>query len=103
MRVIRWTGEHQPRENELREIMQQEGLQPYAWSNGSGDTYAVHSHTYEKVLYCARGSIRFILPDFPGETQNVDLEPGDCLILPASVRHSAEVGSRGVTCLEASR
>src|SRR6266567_677786 len=103
MRVIRWTGEHLPRENELQVMMQQEGLQPSAWSNGPGDTYAVHSHTYEKVLYCARGSIRFILPDFPVETRNVDLEPGDCLILPAGVRHSAEVGSRGVTCLEATR
>src|SRR5712664_2861828 len=103
MQVIRWQEATSPQEQELYKRMQQQGLSPYAWSNGPGDTYAVHSHTYEKVLYCARGSIRFILPDFPVETRNVDLGPGDCLILPAGVRHSAEIGSLGVTCLEATR
>jgi quercetin dioxygenase-like cupin family protein len=106
MQVIRWQKETPPQERELRERMQQDGLSPYAWSNGPGESYAVHSHSYQKVLYCVRGSIRFVLPDQTddaGTPRAIDLAPGDCMILPAGVRHSAYVGGRGVTCLEAPR
>ena len=34
---------------------------------------------------------------------DVDLVPGDCLILPRGVRHGALVGPQGVVCLEATR
>ena len=103
MQIIRWQEATVPEEQALRERMQQQGLSPYSWSNAPGDTYAVHSHSYEKVLYCVRGSIRFVLPDQPEAQQAIDLSPGDCMILPARIRHSAEVGLRGVTCLEATR
>jgi len=103
MQVIRWSETTVPQEDELRRRMQQEGLAPYAWSNGPHESYAVHNHSYEKVLYCVRGSIRFILPDQAAPGGIVDLAPGDCLILPRQTRHSAQVGSQGVTCLEAAR
>jgi mannose-6-phosphate isomerase-like protein (cupin superfamily) len=103
MQVIRWQEAQQPLEQELRNRMQREGLSPYSWSNGPGDSYAVHRHSYEKVLYCVCGSIRFVLPDQPESSRTLDLTPGDCMILPASIRHSAYVGPRGVTCLEATR
>jgi mannose-6-phosphate isomerase-like protein (cupin superfamily) len=103
MQVVRWQEAMIPQEQELRRRMQQQGLSPYSWSNGPGDTYAVHSHSYEKVLFCVRGSIRFVLPDQPDTSRNIDLNPGDCMILPARVRHSAYVGPQGVTCLEATR
>ena len=51
------------------------------------------------------GSIRFVLPDHP-EVEHmgaIDLLPGDRMLLPAGVRHSALVGPQGVTCLEAAR
>ncbi len=100
MQVIRWQEAMEPQETTLRTRMQQEGLSPHSWSNGPSDTYAVHTHTYEKVLYCVRGSIRFVMPD---SDDSVDLTPGDCLILPANTPHSAYVGSHGVTCIEAAR
>src|SRR5712664_1997753 len=103
MQIIRWSEMHPPEEQELRQRMEKEGLAPYSWSNGPGDTYAVHSHGYEKVLYCVSGSIRFVLPDQPEGEKYLDLAPGDCMILPAGLRHSAEVGPRGVVCLEATR
>jgi mannose-6-phosphate isomerase-like protein (cupin superfamily) len=108
MQVIRWNEPVLPQEQELRARMQHEGLTPYAWSNGPDDYYAVHSHSYEKVLYCVRGSIRFIIhnrrimEDREGE-EYLDLNPGDCMILPPDVRHSAQVGPGGVTCLEGAR
>jgi mannose-6-phosphate isomerase-like protein (cupin superfamily) len=106
MQVLRWQEAVTPQEQELYQRMQHDGLRPYAWSNGPGENYAVHSHHYEKVLYCVRGSIRFVLPDQADGVENmgaIDLAPGDCLILPKGVRHSAQVGPRGVTCLEAAR
>jgi uncharacterized protein YjlB len=105
MQVIRWNGPLPPQEQELRTRMQREGLTPYAWSNAPHDYYAAHTHSYEKVLYCVRGSIRFIIHNQrDSETEEyVDLNPGDCLILPSGVSHSAKVGSRGVTCLESAR
>ncbi|RAQ97016.1 cupin domain-containing protein [Thermogemmatispora tikiterensis] len=103
MQVIRWQESNPPDEEELRQKMQEQGLAPYSWSNSPGDTYAVHSHSYDKVLYCVRGSIRFVLPDTPGPEGIIDLEPGDCMILPAGTRHSAFVGPKGVTCMEAQR
>lgn len=100
IQVIRWQEATEPQESTLRQHMQQEGLSPHSWSNGPGDTYAVHSHTYEKVLYCVHGSIRF---DMSASGDSIDLNPGDCLILPARTPHSAVVGSQGVTCIEAAR
>lgn len=106
MQVIHWQEQEPPSEQVLRRRMQQEGLSPYSWSNGPGFTYAVHSHDYEKVLYCVQGSICFSLPDWydgPGCELTVKLTPGDCLILPSGTRHSAFVGPQGVTCIEAPR
>src|SRR6266566_4622057 len=71
MQVIRWQESALPQEQELCRRMQEEGLSPYSWSNGPGDSYAVHSHNYEKVLYCIRGSIRFTLPDMRDAGGNI--------------------------------
>lgn len=106
MQVIRWQEKVPPQEQELRKRMQQEGLAPYTWSNAPGDYYAAHTHSYHKILYCVCGSIRFTLPDTldeAGVASVVDLVAGDCMHLPAGVRHSAQVGPQGVTCLEAAR
>ncbi len=75
-------------------------MSPTAWSNGPGDTYTAHSHSYHKVIYCVRGSIRF---DLPATGEAVELAPGDRLDLPAGTQHSAVVGRSGVLCLEGHR
>jgi hypothetical protein len=106
MEIIRWQAQTPPQEQFLRHKMQQQGLQPYTWSNGPDDKYTPHMHSYEKVLYCLRGSICFTLPtqlDNKGMPTYANLEPGDCMILPAQICHSAQVGSQGVTCMEAAR
>jgi mannose-6-phosphate isomerase-like protein (cupin superfamily) len=104
MHIIRWQDSTPPQEHHLRLHMQQEGLSPYTWSNSPNYSYAVHTHSYQKVLFCVNGSIRFILHSqstASGEESSIDLLPGDCMILPAGIPHSAQVGPEGVTCLEA--
>ena len=75
-----------------------EGLNASGWGNGPGDTYAAHSHGYDKVLVATSGSITFHLVDIG---RDVTLDAGDRLDLPAGTTHAATVGSAGVQCLEA--
>ena len=67
----------------------------YAWSNGPGDVYADHTHAYQKILYCTAGSITFTLRD-----DDIHLQPGDRMALPAGTVHGAVVGPDGCTCIE---
>jgi quercetin dioxygenase-like cupin family protein len=99
-KVTRHAGDLPPTESEIRALLAQEGLRPYQWSNGPGDTYNTHSHDYNKVIYVVSGSITFGLPD---SASSVHLNRGDRLDLPAGVRHDASVGPSGVVCLEAHR
>ena len=96
--VTRWSGASAPTRKDLDSLMRSEALSPSWWSNGPGDRYGEHSHPYHKVLYCAEGGIRFICS---GEA--IDLKPGDRLDIPPRIAHSAIVGSRGVSCVEAPR
>ncbi len=89
-----------PTEPKIRERMEQEGLQPYLWSNGPGDVYAAHTHTCHKVIYVMYGSITFGLPT---DGQKTTLEAGDRIDLPAKTVHDAVVGPAGVVCLEGHR
>ena len=96
--LTRWSETAAPEEGELRARMAAEGLRPYSWANEGSYVYGEHDHPYHKVLYVARGSIRFVVDDTA-----FDMGPGDRLDLPSGIRHSAYVGSEGVTCLEATR
>ena len=75
-----------------------EGLAPHSWRNGPGDTYGWHSHPYDKVLYCVRGSVTF-----HGRDGDHELGPGDRLDIDAGTEHAATVGSKGCECMEAAR
>ena len=87
------------REQDAIDAFARERLTPNRWSNGPGDVYGAHSHTYHKVLYCLRGSIAFRL----GDGDEIALGPGDRLDLEPGTMHSAVVGPNGVACVEAPR
>lgn len=82
----------------LEQRLRDEGLVPSTWGNGPGDRYAAHQHDYDKVIVPVAGSIRFGMPE---RGDHLDLLVGDRLELPAGTAHDAQVGSDGVTCLEA--
>lgn len=96
--VTRWSEARPPSEQTLRGLMEREHLAPYAWSNGPGDVYAPHSHSYGKVIYVASGSIVWLLP---ASGEEIEMHAGDRIDLPRGVVHAARVGAQGVTCLEA--
>ena len=80
---------------ELMARLRQEAEGCYSWSNGPGDRYGAHSHSYEKVLYCVAGSITFTLED-----REIRLGPGDRMVLAPGTIHGAVVGDDGCTCIE---
>jgi quercetin dioxygenase-like cupin family protein len=84
----------------VEERMKAEGLSLYRWSNGPGDVYPAHDHTYHKVIFVVRGDITFGLSQ-TGE--RIALHAGDRLDLPAGIIHDAIVGEHGVVCLEGHR
>ncbi|HRQ24388.1 MAG TPA: hypothetical protein PLF42_13250 [Anaerolineales bacterium] len=96
-RVTPWAGSASPTRSSLWQLMADEGLNPYSWSNGPFDTYSAHSHGYDKVIYVVQGSITFGLPELG---QELKMKAGDRLDLPAGILHNAQVGSEGVLCLE---
>jgi quercetin dioxygenase-like cupin family protein len=98
--MLRWRDRDAPSSATVARRLREEGVEPYAWSNGPGDRYAAHDHAYEKVLMCAAGSIVFQVG--PAEAP-VELRAGDGFVLPAGMRHSADVGPMGCTCLEGRR
>ena len=98
LRVIHWQQVAMPDQGTLNGLLAEEGLRAYKWSNGPGDVYDAHSHPYHKVIYVARGSITFGLPQ---RQIQIDLVAGDRLDLPAGESHNAVVGPQGVVCLEA--
>jgi len=100
LRITSWPNENPPSRGELWQTMVDEGMSPYAWSNGPHDVYAAHTHNYNKVIYVVSGSITFGLPDL---VRNVTLFPGDRLDLPKGTVHDALVGKDGVVCLEGHR
>lgn len=81
--------------SDLMARLSQEAEGCYSWSNGPGDRYAPHSHSYEKVLYCVSGSITFTIPD-----REIRLVPGDRMVLQPGTVHGAVVGADGCTCIE---
>ncbi len=98
--VTPWTDPVTPTQSKLWQLMSDEGLSPYAWSNGPHDVYSAHSHSYNKVIYVVQGSITFGLPELG---KKPTLKAGDRLDLPASTVHDAVVGPQGVVCLEAQK
>jgi len=98
VRVTSWQGAQPANEASVRQQMQSEGLNFYAWGNGPGDRYAAHTHPYDKVIFVARGSITF---ELPAAGRSLLLRTGDRLDLPATTLHSALVGDDGVLCCEA--
>ena len=100
VRLLRWEKAEPPSVERVEGLLRSDGMSPSAWSNRPGDRYAEHAHGYEKVLYCSAGSITFELGD---PSRQVELLPGDRLVLPPGTTHSAFVGPRGCTCVEGHR
>ncbi len=96
--IIRWPHKHPLPESEIVAFFEGRRLQAKRWSRGPGEDFEVHSHSYNKILFCVQGEITFTFPDL---NEQVTLNPGDRLVLPFDISHGATVGPEGSACLEA--
>jgi hypothetical protein len=90
----------EPSVETVARFLQEAGVDPIAWSNGPGDRYAPHVHSYTKLLMCAAGSITFLVGD---DQSPIALTPGRGFVLPPGTRHAAVVGPEGCRCVEGHR
>jgi len=97
VKVIRWRGSQHPTFQTITNLMQAEGLRPYAWALGPNTRQAVRSHAHGKVLYCIEGVVEMILPDL---NQRIILRPGDRMDIPRGIRYAAMIGPNGVRSVE---
>jgi quercetin dioxygenase-like cupin family protein len=100
LRRLAWASAEPPSVETVTQRLRDEGVEPYAWSNGPGDQYAVHQHGYTKLLMCTAGSITFLVGP---SSAPIELRAGDGFVLPAGTPHAARVGPAGCTCLEGHR
>ncbi len=84
-------------EAEVISFFTSRGIQPLRWMNAPESAHSAHVHDYRKILFCIEGGITFSFPDSDTE---YTLCPGDRLIIPRGLKHSAFVGPKGVTCVE---
>jgi hypothetical protein len=73
--VTPWPDPVRPTRSTLWQLMADEGLSPYEWSNGPHDMYSAHTHSYNKVIYVVEGIITFGLPELG---QQLTLSAGNC-------------------------
>ena len=85
--------------NKIRARLEQEGLRPYRFEMVPGDVYGDHAHPEAEIRWVVSGRMRVCVSG-----EEIILEPGDRLDLPANVVHSADVfGEEVVVTLCASR
>jgi quercetin dioxygenase-like cupin family protein len=95
---LAWHDREPPSAQTVERRLREEGVVPYAWSNGPHDRYDEHRHGYTKLLMCAAGSITFRIAG-----EELLLRPGEGFVLPPDTPHAAIVGQDGCTCLEGHR
>lgn len=96
MEIIRWQGNEPATETEVKALVRQSGLAAWRWEGEPGKHYPPHHHPHTKTLWVARGAITFYI-----NSETLNLEAGDKMILPANTRHEADAGPEGVVCFEA--
>lgn len=96
LRKYRWSKHYESAEEELHGQLTAKRITAERWDAEPGHTFTEHSHTYDKQLWCAEGSIVFAIG-----SKQISLQAGDALDLPADTLHSAVAGINGVVCYEA--
>jgi mannose-6-phosphate isomerase-like protein (cupin superfamily) len=94
LRQIPWEGACDPGEGALRLALEAEGFEVHAWRDPADRIYANHHHDCDESLWLVRGSLLLRVDE-----REYLLGPGDRLLLPRGVPHSARAGPDGATYL----
>lgn len=92
--LLPWAEAAPPAESDLTARLAGEGFEVFAWSDPAGRTYEPHAHGHDESIFGVRGEIVFTV-----DGRAYPLRPGDRLMLPRGMTHSARVGAAGATYL----
>jgi quercetin dioxygenase-like cupin family protein len=97
--AIRWAGPKKPTLEELRELLQKEGLDSEVYSDPPRMKYGRHKHPFDDFVVIVSGRMRIAT-----DTHEWILKPGDRLDIPANTPHTAEMlGKEEVRWLSAAK
>lgn len=93
--IVKWEKPVPPTEQEAEARLHQDGYDSFRWYDVPGASYPRHRHNQDECLWILQGEIIFTV-----EKTDYPLKPGDRLLLPSGIAHTARVpGPLGVTYL----
>lgn len=95
LRKYRWSRDYESAEEELAGLLAAKKITATRWAAAEYADFPIHTHDYDKQLWCVEGSIAFMVND-----RNFSIQPGDTLDIPAGLPHSAAAGFAGSVCYE---
>ena len=95
VRKYRWSKDYESAEEELIDLLAAKQVSAARWTAEAYHEFPEHIHEYDSRLWCAEGSIKFIVSG-----QTISLQPGDALELPAGAPHAATAGLSGCAVYE---
>ncbi len=96
LRKYRWSKVYESAEEELLAVFSHKKITAERWDAEPGEVFEAYVHPYDKTLWCAEGSITFVV-----DAVRISMQPGDTLDLPANTMHQAIAGMGGCICYEA--
>jgi quercetin dioxygenase-like cupin family protein len=94
LEVVPWKRTERPNEVALRHQLEAEGFAVFRWHDDAGANYTPHSHDHDESLWVIEGEMLF-----GAGGREFRLGPGDRLMLPQGMVHTARAGPAGVTYL----
>ncbi len=95
VKKIRWGKTYEAGETELIDFLASKNIKAERWVAEEFEVFEPHVHDKNKQLWCADGSITFMVDE-----KTIALQAGDGLYMPANTMHEAKAGFAGATCYE---
>ncbi len=91
MKVTRWKKKQgEPNLDVIRNLVADEGLRCYTWSDAPGKYYPEHTHNEDEMRGIVQGSLVVGI-----DGKEIKLKAGDRIELPAGTPHWAQVSEDG--------
>ena len=89
MDLVRWNKSKKPTLEELKEMLERQGLEAELYSDPPRMKYGRHKHPFDDFVVIVSGKMKIMTDRYEWT-----LKPGDRLDIPANTPHAAEVLGR---------
>lgn len=95
LRKYKWSRVYEAAEEDLQQLLATRRIEAERWVGDPEQAFAVRTLEQDRRLWCAEGSIVFMI-----NGTGISLQAGDALDIPAYTAHEAKVGLSGCVCYE---